>query len=878
MNKRYQHIAALERHIHQLENRMLTSQSSVPGVEQTQLSDNATQGITAFADQDAGWTTTIGSSYEPTMDISTNSDSDIGQFLSRPIRESAQSWRVGHTLFHKFNPWSAFCQNKFVRDKIKNYELLRLKLHCKVVVSGTQFHYGRAIMSYNPYTLGDQTTVEREVQDNDLIAASQRPHVFINPAKNEGGELHLPFFYPDNYLEIPKADWSDMGDIYIHSFGNLQHANAGNDAVNVTIYLWATDVVLTMPTISDPPLKSQSGRRAKKSLSDRDSSNKLGADEYGTGIISKPAAAIAKAAGELSSIPAIGPYMVATQIASGAAANIARMFGYSRPSVLTDIGLYKPTPTGNLANVDAADAVQKLTLDSKAELTVDSRTVGLDGTDQMGIVDYACRESYLTRFAWAPTNQTDDLLWGTRVLPMNIGVNQKEIHLTPLAHIATAFEQWTGSIKYRFQIVKTNFHKGRLLVRWDPNAFASAVNYNVSYSRVVDIADTDDFEIVIGWGQSTPWKECGQPGSENFSINRLSENVKEGNGVLEVLVLNELVSPAADSNIAINVFVSACDDIKFAGPTNEKIRKYSFFKEFSTSQGHQAPVISGGTSSHTRSLPLHSQSGKLESEQGILPSADAPVGAESLETIGKETAQDDNTYIVYYGDPPTSLRELFKRYCYVRTWVAPNTATDQLQISELTTKNFPFYVGWDPKGIYGNKGNTHKVTMGGSHFLNWFTPCYAGCRGSIRKKYLFENAGSTSPLVTRGTFEHIQGAHWSHHEISYSETPETQEKFLSSRWCPQSGAGCANTNCEINNTIEVEFPYYYPKRFSAARTIQAADLQSNSHTVRIISDVKASGPTNFPRFQEFVAAGEDFSLFFFTGVPIIYKYTLQETA
>merc|ERR1712127_414048 len=121
-------------------------------------------------------------------------------------------------------------------------------------------------------------------------------------------------------MDIPQQDWNEMGDITIKSFGNLLHANGGNDPVTVTIYLWAEDVVLTVPTYSSI-LVSQAGKY----------SNTINGDEYGSGIISKPAAAIAKAAGALASLPVIGPYMTATQVASGAVANIAKMFGFSRP-------------------------------------------------------------------------------------------------------------------------------------------------------------------------------------------------------------------------------------------------------------------------------------------------------------------------------------------------------------------------------------------------------------------------------------------------------------------------------------------------------------------------------------------------------------------
>jgi hypothetical protein len=84
-----------------------------------------------------------------------------------------------------------------------------MKLHVKTVISGTKFHYGRALTSYNPFTLGDEVTVERNFIQQDLIQASQKPHFFLNPTKNTGGELCLPFFFPKNYMSISAGDWND---------------------------------------------------------------------------------------------------------------------------------------------------------------------------------------------------------------------------------------------------------------------------------------------------------------------------------------------------------------------------------------------------------------------------------------------------------------------------------------------------------------------------------------------------------------------------------------------------------------------------------------------------------------------------------------------
>jgi hypothetical protein len=496
------------------------------------------------------------------MTIGETNNSDLGSFLERPVKIAQYSWAVAGPLFEQFNPWALFCTNTYVREKLAHYELLRCNMNFKIIISGTGFHYGRALVSYNPYSGFDDVTVQRAFLDIDLVQASQKPSFFLNPTTNEGGEMKVPFFFPQNYMSLSRADYDDMGEVSIKSFSDLQHANGGNDAVTITVFAWASDVVLTMPT----------------SLYTAQSGKMNSGDEYGKGIVSGPASAIAKAAGALTNAPMIGPYARATQICAQATSDVASHFGYSRPGVITDILQVKPVVGGNMTNTDAADAVQKLTLDSKQEITVDSRTVGLDGADQMTLESIFTRESYLTQFPWATTDLSEAILWNSRVSPVLFRTDGNEIHPTPMAMIAEMFDGWQGTIKFRFQIVKSAFHKGKLLFRWDPRSHGAAVEYNTVYSRIVDIAEEEDFEIEIGWGQKNAFlglPEMSTTTNTRFNTTRLATSDNERhNGILEVNVLNTLVSPGLDSDLQINVFVSACPDLKFGSPNGEKNSRF----------------------------------------------------------------------------------------------------------------------------------------------------------------------------------------------------------------------------------------------------------------------------------------------------------------
>ena len=178
----------------------------------------------------------------------------------------------------------------------------------------------------------------------------------------------LPFFWYNNALRIPTADWQNMGFIDITAINQLKHANGATDEVRITCFAWAEDLVLSTPTNKNQTtLSPQSGEMSKN-------------DEYGKPV-SGPATALAKAAGALSSIPGISLYARASQLALSTIADVAAMFGYCRPAEQAPIVPYRPALLGNLPNVNVPDSVTKLTTDLKQETTVDPRTTGLSGVD-----------------------------------------------------------------------------------------------------------------------------------------------------------------------------------------------------------------------------------------------------------------------------------------------------------------------------------------------------------------------------------------------------------------------------------------------------------------------------------------------------------------
>jgi hypothetical protein len=185
-----------------------------------------------------------------------------------------------------------------------------------------------------------------------------------------------------------------MGEIIYESFGDLKSAYAPTlNPVTISVFAYAKEVELSGPTI-------QSG------------------DEYTDGgPVSKPAAAISKAAGMLTSIPVIGPYMMATSVGMSYVARIARIFGYSNPPTINNVVAMTNSYMPSLADTQIGTHSNKLALDPKNELTVDPRTIGIYPGDELIISNYAKRPSYLFSSTWLTSDSP--------------GTNLAEIYITP---------------------------------------------------------------------------------------------------------------------------------------------------------------------------------------------------------------------------------------------------------------------------------------------------------------------------------------------------------------------------------------------------------------------------------------------------------------
>jgi hypothetical protein len=853
-----------------------------------------TQNVT-FHDYSPGATYQVESSYDEVHAETIENDLDLNNFFSRPVLAASLKWQVGNgpgILLSNFNPWSIYFRNSRVSNRISNFKLLRAKLHVRVLLNGSPLHYGRAIIYYTPLPGFDDVGRAQGINPQpiqNLVNNSQKPHLWLNPTTSQGGDLELPFLWHNNALDLPLGEFDQMGNMDIVGVTPLRHANAGTTDVNISILVWASDVVLSGPTTCNVDgISPQS-------------------DEYSNKVFSVKASNVASVMDRLSSAPVIGPYARATSLAASAMSGLAALFGFSKPLELERC-LIVPKTVNDMATTGGKDDSHKLTLDPKQELTIDPRAFGLGSKDEMDILHVAQTESYLTSFTWTSGNSSPagTILWNSIVDPAQYviyaasGSNIPKLNMTASAFAALPFQYWRGSIIYRFQVVCSALHKGRLRIVYDPEIEVSANDpsrvspeFNLGYQTVVDISETQDFEVVVGWGQPSSYRENNLYTGigPTFAITPLFYNSStntSGNGVLGVYVMNELANPSASTDDCyVVVSMRAGPDFEVACPTGRPISRLRFrtIDDVNAPQALMAPIEELVDAPVDEVVPQAS-----ELPVSAVPSGEANMaqGAQSAGVLADLGSLTSHTNEVFMGETVRSFRTLLKRFTMseIVYLTLPNAIPETTGVS-LQRSSFPIEPGFTSFSDLSTNRVTRTV-QGKEYAYGFMTPLrfissgYVGWRGAVRWKV---STSASCCNSTRGPVSVTRYSGCNPANITEIVPDKATNAGLRS-WYVGFDESCALPEggqiimTGVEPIASFEAPFYTSRRFLHARSLTRFAPDENTQFKpcwKYSYEVMGEFNNGSVSHQLYCAAGEDFTLGMFVGAPVVYMESIPPT-
>jgi hypothetical protein len=757
--------------------------------------------------------------YKPTSSM----NADIAKYLSRPVLIDTLNLAIGASANDNIYPWHLFFNHTSIKKKIDNYAFIRCDLHIKVVVNASPFYYTAIQYSYNPLYLSFNSAFAYGNNDQ-VVPHSQRPSFNIYPQTCEGGEMILPFLYYKEWLPLTSATiLEEMGRLSARGLTTLKSANgATGTSIDVQVYAWAENVELSGLTVA---LAVQSG------------------SEYGKGVISKPASAIARSTGLLSNIPVIGPFMTATSIAANAVSNIASLFGYTKVPVLNDTLPYKNLPFHGLAVADVSDATERLCIDSKNELTVNNTCIGDVNADPLLLSDFVQRKSYLTKFSWVASDPTDTLLWNSYVIPamasVTAGTSQTYINGTPMWVVNNLFRYWRGDIIFDIKIVCSQYHKGRLRVSWDPigDIAATADSSTEVYTAILDISESTSVSLRVPYCQKTAYlKTPSTPNPTVYDTSALPVDTTESaNGILTIRVLNEQTSPIASADINVLVYVRGAENLEFACP--KSIDQSINFYEVQSGIEEQKEVNFGGNSS-----------------------------------------VDSNINLVYMGEQVVNLRSLLMRcnQTLVEPEVIPIGQTEY-QYSIMSRR--PLYRGFDPKGIH-TATEVVGVSTAPFNFVNttpyhMLSQCFLGERGSFTWKVDYDATEHISFMISRPK--------WTLSKSLYPFTAlgmgALSDSAISHLFATEddTASGMLLLNQRTNTGVSFNAPQYSIYSFYPTAPVHRTEGYTgidSDDAIRYTHIIHESDRTeiDYSYHRYMFQVGHDYSPVFFLNVPTMYLY------
>lgn len=778
------------------------------------------------------------------MQMDGSKNVELGDFLSRPVLIATYDWTENTDINESLSPWLLFFNNTAVKSKLDYYSLIRCNLNVKFIINASPFYYSCAMVSYRP--LSNKTSFDSYepcavnggtgLDDQQLLGRSQRPKVFLYPQDSQGAVMKLPFFWPKNWLDATLAkDFEDMGTLNIDSLNFvLTNANSvvATDA-NIQVYAWASEVELAGPTI-DLSVQSK--------------------DEYGKGPISKPASAIARMTGAMANVPIIGPFATATSMISQSVSDVASLFGYTNVPVIADVHAYNYKPNPNFAATDIGIPVEKLTLDSKNELSIDPKISGLDLHDELSIKSIVSREAFLDTYTWTSAQAPNSLIFITRVSPEMVSnstvTGVQYIQGTPSWMVSRFFKYWRGDMIFKFKFLCSKYHRGRVKISWDPHAniFASTETTNLVYTKIVDITEENDVEFLVPYTQSTSYLLTDRANRTLYGTTDTAFTTGTINGTLTVKVLTTQTSPVASADIGVSVFVRGADNLEFADPLPP--------------------------SPDQRDLTMYTVQSK-----DIVYTKDVNT---SIGVVGSTAS--DFINMIHMGENITSLRTLLRRSFYHRSVRITNSelSNNSINTYESTAPRMPYFYGFTSNAL--DLGvNALAVSTDFNYVsdtpINTIGACFIGNRGSVI--WHVNQASKSTDVLSIGIQKWQLDLTQSRQRIITAVTNSTASAFPYAirRSSSDVTGGISLADNKQQHGAHASIPYYNNYKFSSNnpnyRDVGTAidNTISDSFTVSTVVPIVTSSSSDSITLDYYCGIGTDFTFLFFLNVP---GYALQD--
>lgn len=651
---------------------------------------------------------------------SITTEAHIKDFLRRPRQVYSNHFQSSDTstTYPALQTMAYLNSDDYFYSKVKGFQAIRATTVVRLIVNGTRFCMGRYIMAWIPSggtSASANLTPWIGMHRYDLTQITQLPHVEIDIARDTEVILKIPYVSSTMHYPISSGNTylGSPGTVILVPYVAFLSATGPTNAP-FDVFVSYEDVELGTPMV---PQSSDfiSNKRGKTKVI-----RPLEVEQYSQNIgpLSSALRSISDAGTVLKRIPMISAVAETASWAADVAAGVALAFGLSKPANLA--------PANRVTNKVQPYAVNSDTADNCMPLSVTARNAvealpGLAGTDidEMSIDYLKSIFAYTSTVTWSYAYAPDIVLANFACNPANFQntytAGSRTLYtMPPIGFLSNIFRQYRGGLMFRFKIVCTEFHTGRLMVTFNPSSIATSAanpnNADSSYTlrEIVDLRDGNEFCVCVPFVAITPY------------LMTSGNSASFGNLCLRVI--NPLTQPDTVPNfVQILVEVAGAPDLEFAVPSYTDLQPCTNFGLQSSEEFDREFEI------------YEDQVGGDDFPPNSKCLFDHVIGGSSLPVDSDLGAR------ICVGEKILSLSSLLKRNTLLQ-WVATTPAIN----------TFMTFCPFSWSTYYATSSTTQQNCDLTVDYFGLFSSIFALNRGGVRIRTVpFDNPEVTNKFVTR---------------------------------------------------------------------------------------------------------------------------------
>lgn len=666
---------------------------------------------------------------------------DMNKAASKPTVLKTLTWDVtkmpGEDLFSAHVPHDLII-NVPNHLAFRNYHWWRGKAMVHVQVKGNPFQQGLLYVGFVPMC---QRSLVKDWHLQHQAAATCVPYILLDPSVSAGGTLEMPYVSPRHYIDLINEEpmstsYNLLGTLFITPFNQLRAAATGRQSATVAITVWFEESefkIIRAIGVCGGSLKVS--RKPMHLMGADENDDETGTAQGGYQSISYDMRNVKFAAKST-----IGGTATNDEIGRGSSLD-ANASGLDKPNLhLEPPMVVTSNSLGYFNNSQQITNMERFCLQPGGMKLATKETFGA----QFDEMDYRYLLKKVTRQAgnleWSTIDMPGHVLYVEEMCPLPEVINGKTkqgdvVIPTLFDYMSAKHSFWMGTIRYKIQIVGSNFHYGRLFFSTHYGRHGtSATSLDISeitsqYGVYLDMSPSKR-EWVIDVPFYAPYKLRVPNGPED-----VDKRDPYSMGVWALTIINELSGPTDVSpSVQINLWRGGGDDFQL----------YYF--------GHNNNSLIATTVPLTTSFEVGYAQASSELERAS-PNGNIQVAAPSASHVKFDE-----------GERYENVQDVLKRFTrgHGKTFLQPPFKIDNVNYNKIVNN---YSIAFNTDTVFHPQSDTTALTppypkigyKGKSGALSWFGMMYRGYFGSMRYKVSCASSGKNTRVLCTFTPDHNLG-------------------------------------------------------------------------------------------------------------------------